>query len=268
MQGKAGKKQAQSAKIKKPYLKGRAFSALAIKRGLSVLAYIAISAVFFLFLGQMLVLDIAWLRILINIGVLLGFAALLYTNGVNQGESDVSFAEIALARQQEGREIPKSDLDRCFHPLKGYVTVFFGALPIVIVCLVYALMATKETYTLGALPSWVSGYQSRLDIGLALQYYGEHAAFGLADTLRIITRLLIFPFVNLVGQGNPDGLLLVERLSPLLVLIAPFFYGVGYQRGESYRALVHGGIASNAKKRARKQRKKQATRTSEPKRLV
>ncbi len=270
MQAKTGKSKTRGKAplIKKPYLKGHAISALAAKRGLSVFAYIAVSALLFLFLGQIMVMDVTWLRVVINAAVVIGFATLMYSSGVNMGESDVSFAEIALARQQEGKAVTKADLDRCYHPLKGYVTVFFGALPFVLLCLVYALMATRESYTLGALPSWVASYQDRQGIGLALDYYNEFNAFGLKDVLRILTRLLVFPFINMVGPDSKDGLLLVERLSPLLVLLAPMFYGVGYQRGEAYRAMVHGGIASAAKRTARKQKKKAATRASEPKQLV
>lgn len=270
MQGKPNKKSSggKVQPVKKPYLKGKAFSFLALRRGLSVFAYIAVSALLFLFLGQIMVLDVAWLRVVINVAMVAGFASLMYSSGVNRGENDVSFAEIALARQQEGKPVGKEDLNRCFHPAKGYVTMFFGALPFVLLCLGHALTATRETYSLGALPSWVSAYQNRLDISLALSYYKDFKAFGLADGLRILTRLLIFPFINIAGQGNPDGILLVEWLSPLLVLLAPFFYGVGYYRGEAYRALVHGGIAFNAKRTARRQKKKKAVRRSEPKQLV
>lgn len=270
MQGKPAKKSAHGKvlPVKKPYLKGNAFSLLAVRRGLSVFAYIVASAVLFLFLGQIMALDAAWLRIAINAAILAGFASMFYTSGVNQGENDVSFAEIALARRQEGKPVGKEDLNRCFHPAKGYVTMFFGALPFVLLCLAYAFMARKETYSLGALPSWLSAYQNRLDISLALSYYSDLEAFGLEDALRVLTRLIIFPFVNIVGPDNPDGLLLVERLSPLLVLLAPCFYGVGYQRGEAWRALVHGGIASNAKRAARRQKKKASPRRSEPKQLV
>ncbi|MDI9520900.1 MAG: hypothetical protein QM308_07110 [Bacillota bacterium] len=270
MQNKPAKKSSRGKvqPVKKPYLKGNAFSPLALRRGLGVFVYIAVSALLFLFMGQLMVLDVAWLRVAINIAVVVGFASLMYSSGVNRGENDVSFAEIALTRQQEGKPVSKDDLNKCFHPAKGYVTMFFGALPFVLLCLIHALAATRETYSLGALPAWLSAYQNRLDISLALHYYNDVKAFGLADGVRIITRLLVFPFVNIAGQGNPDGILLVERLSPLLVLLAPFFYGVGYQRGEAFRALVHGGIASNAKSTARRQKKKAAARRNEPKQLV
>ena len=121
---------------------------------------------------------------------------------------------------------------------------------------------------LGSLPSWLAGYESRADISLALAYYKDRVPFGVADALRLVVRLMVFPFINLAGTRNADGILLVERLSPLLVLIAPMFYGVGYHRGEHYRAMVHGGIATNAKRAARKKKKQQQQRRQEPRQLV
>lgn len=270
MQGKTGKTAArkQAPQIKKPYLRGRAVSALAFKRGFKILGFLLVSAFLFLFLGQVMVIDIAWLRVLINLAIIAGFAALMFSSGASQGEGDVSFAEIALNRQNEGKTVSNEDLARCFHPLKGFVTVLAGTLIFVIICLVYAFMAKKDAYTLGVLPTWLSAYQGRQDIALALDYYRDVKAFGLMDVLRIIVRLLIFPFINLVGSNNPDGVLLVERLSPLLVLVAPSFYGFGYLRGEAIRAMVHGGIAKNARKAARRQKKKAAPRSAGPKELV
>lgn len=266
---KSGGNKKQLPVIKKPYLKGKAFSRLALKRGGRVLGYLVLSAVLFFFLGQLLVIDIDWLRTIINLAVVFAFAGLLYSTGARDGEGDVAFAEIAFIRQADGREVSQEDLERCFHPYKGFVTAFSGALLIALICLVYALQAVKDSYVLGSLPSWVAAYETRSDIGPALLYYHDRAVFGLADALRMAVRLMIFPFVNMAGARNADAILLVERLSPLLVLIAPMFYGVGYARGEHFRAMIHSGIAANAKRAARKRRKVSRQRhRQEPRQLV
>ncbi|NLX83601.1 MAG: hypothetical protein GXZ04_07290 [Clostridiales bacterium] len=264
------KKKAANLQIKKPFLRGKPFSGLAIKRGLRILTYLLLSTILYFFLGQLMVIDVPWLRILVNLVVLVAFAGLMYSNGAREGEGDVSYAEIAYARKQEGKTVSREDLNRCFHPAKGFATALAGTLPLMLLCLVYALMAVKDTYSLGALPSWVSAYLKKPDISLALSYYHDYAGIGAADILRLVVRLLVFPFVNMVGSRNADALLFVERLSPILVLIVPMFYGVGYLRGESYRSRVHGGIAANAKRTAQKQRKKKkvAARKQEPKQLV
>lgn len=270
MQSKAkpGLMPGRKPQVKKPYLKGKAVSRLAFRRGLRIFGYLALSSLLYFFLGQLLVIDVTWLRIIINISVIAAFSALMYSTGAREGEGDVTFAEITLTRQQESKAVTQEDRDRCFHPFKGFVTAFAGALPVVLLCLFYAFMAVRDHYTLGALPSWLSAYETRTDIGLALSYYHDYSGIGAPDILRLLVRLLIFPFVNMAGPRNAEALLLVERLSPLLVLIAPAFYGIGYLRGEQFRAMVHGGIAANAKKAARKQKKKQLSRRQEPKQLV
>lgn len=270
MQSKANtnKKNLPPQAVKKPYLKGLAISGLAARRGLRITVYLLLSGVLFFFLGQLLVIGVSWLRVLLNLLVLLAFAALLYNQGARDGEGDVAFAEIALLRKNDLKPISGQDLARCYHPGKGFFTVLTGALPIVIVCLVYAFIAKRDTYTLGPLPSWLGAYETRADIGLALRYYHERAGFGFADFLRLIVRLMVFPFINMVGSGNSGAVLLVERLSPLLVVLAPLGYGIGYSRGEDYRARVHGGIAANARKAARKQKKKAQPRRQEPRQLV
>ncbi len=254
--------------IRKPYLKGRAVSALAAKRGLRVSGYLLISAVLFFFLGQLLALDAAWLRVPLNLAVLAAFAALMYNEGARMGEGDVSFAEIALGRKKDGKTVSQAEIDRCYHPGKGFFTALAGSLPVVLLCLVYAFMAVPDRYTLGALPSWLSAYQSRADISLALSYYNDRTGPQAVDFLRLAVRLLIFPYVNLAGAGNKAALLLVERLSPLLVTIAPMFYGVGYLQGERYRALIHGGIAANERRAARRRKKAQRPQRREPRQLV
>lgn len=250
MQRKTAKKKTAQL-VYKPYLKGRWVSALAARRGGRIAAYVLLSTFVFFFMGQLMALDITWLRLLINLGVL-GLLALVYfSDGARTGEGDTAFAEIALAHQQQGRSIPDKDLDRCFHPAKGFFTVLIGVLPFVLLCLAYVPLARPAAYTLGVLPAWLEPYQKRADISLALAYYQQHTPFGLADTLRLIVRLLVFPFVNLAGADNASAILWVERLSPLLVMLAPMAYPLGYRRGVRMRAMVHGGIAMGQRKKRR-----------------
>ncbi|HSK69301.1 MAG TPA: hypothetical protein VLA21_08595 [Candidatus Limnocylindria bacterium] len=256
------------APVRKPYLKGRAVSVLAARRGAAVFAYMTVSAILYLFLGQILVTDTSWLRFLLNLAVLgiLGF--LMYSRGAAAGEGDAAFAEIALRSREAGKEVPSRDLDRCFHPLKGFFTALAGALPWVLLAAIHASMAQKATYTLGALPEWLSSYERRADVGLALSYYHETVPFGFADFAKIAVRLLIFPFVNMAGPEDVNAMLLIDRLSPLLALVTPAMYGVGYTRGPALRALVHGGILSNTRRRAAKLRRERKATRREPPKLV
>ena len=76
--------------------------------------------------------------------------------------------------------------------------------------------------------------------------------------------MLLFPYINIVGTDNYDTMLLMDRLSPVLVLITPLFYALGYLRGPSLRALVHGNIRLNKRRHNRKERKAREQRARKP----
>ena len=270
MQPKAGntKMKAKKTLVHQPFLKGRAMSLFAARRGLKTFLYLLASAGLFFLMGQFLVLDITWLRILLNAAVLVSLYAFMFRSGAQAGEGDVTIAEIALSRSAEGKVTTREQIDRCFHPAKGFFTAFTGALPLLVACLVFAFMTRESRYSLGTLPSWLSVFQERADIGLALSYYSETTRLQALDFLRLLVRLLIFPYMNLAGAGDTAAVLLVERLSPLLLSVAPLSYGIGYSRGEHYRAMVHGGIAANKRKAARQQKKQQPPSNREPRQLV
>ena len=78
---------------------------------------------------------------------------------------------------------------------------------------------------------------------------------SLTDYLRIIVRIALIPFVNIIGTANSRGLLVLERLSPILVLIPAVSYGSGYLTGRGIRTKVHTAISENDRRRVRKERK-------------
>ena len=273
MQKNAKKKNAAQP-VYKPYLTGRAFSPLAARRGVRILGLMLLFAFLGVIASGVFSFSNLALRILFNGAVLAFCAGVMYTEGSRQGENDVAFAEIALGRQNEGKAVTESDKNVCYHRMKGFVTALIGAAPFVLIALVYALVAVKQRYTLGALPSWVSAYETQDEISQALAYYHETAPLTLPDILRMAVRLFLFPYMNILGNGNYDKLYLLDKLSPLLTLIVPIFYGVGYLRGPYLRALVHGNIRLARRKqnrsvrKAREARAQKARRKTEQKELI
>ncbi|NLC32660.1 MAG: hypothetical protein GX781_05130 [Clostridiales bacterium] len=268
MQNKPSKSKKQTISIKKPYLKGLWHSAFATKRGFRILGYQVILVFIFLFIGQILMVKSDLLRIFLNLSVILSFCSLMYADGSRSGLDDVSYAEIALNRKQEGKQLTPSELARCYHPGKGFYSVMVGMLPFFILAVVFAVMTKEQFYSLGGLPSWVQTFERRADIGLALSYYHESQSLGFVGILRIIIRLLLFPYINMVGTESSAALLLLERLSPLLIMIIPTSYALGYLKGPSLRARVHGSISVDAKRRKRREKKAQVQRKQQPKKLV
>lgn len=261
MQKKNKNKTKKSPLVFKPYLRGRAASALAARRGVRVLGYTALFAFLYVLAGSALSFDNTLLRVLCNGVLVVTCGLIMYADGSRQGEGDTSFAEIAHKRASEGRDVPAVEAARCFHPLKGFFTVLVGMSPLLILCVINALTAQRQSYSLGVLPSWVSAYERQAQIGPALAYYNETSALGFVDIVRVIVRIAIFPFINMVGARNYDMMLLCDRISPLLCLLAPALYGVGYLRGPVMRAQIHGSIRTSlqkSKRRAQKERQQRA----------
>ena len=90
------------------------------------------------------------------------------------------------------------------------------------------------------------------------------------DVMRVIDRALVMPFINVASYIGDSAALTVERLSPLLLLIAPLGYGFGYRQGLNLRTKINTGIKMGDDKKKRKERKarKQRQRSSSPERLI
>ena len=121
--------------------------------------------------------------------------------------------------------------------------------------LVLALVAQRQMTALGALPSWVSAFEGRTEIGNAVAYYHQPAALTVEDVLRVIIRVLMMPLVNIVNPYGADALLTLERLSPLVMMVPALAYGVGYTQGVRARKQVHAGIAEGEIKRKKKEKR-------------
>lgn len=251
--------------IYKPYLKGNVISGTAAKRGLSVLGMEVLFAFMFVLIATMATGGAHWITVSVNVLLVLGAAFAMYNAGAGKGEGDVGFAEIAQARLDSGKNVPDSEKDRCYNALKGFFSAAVGALPVFAIALLFSMIAHRQLVSMGVLPSWVAAYEQHEDIGAALAWYSEVSPVTLEDILRIIMRVFVFPFVNIAGADNYDAMYLVDRLSPLLVLIMPFFYGLGYLRGPHLRAMVHGNIRQNRRRHNRKERRAREKRALEMK---
>ena len=128
--------------------------------------------------------------------------------------------------------------------------------------------AVKQVYALQTLPSWVSGLADVEEIGGALSYYNRQVTLGAADILRIISRLISIPYVNIVTANDADRLLTLDRMLPLTLLMPVLFYGIGYLSGPRRRAMIHGSIASNDLRRVRREKAARRRRAQGPRELV
>ena len=239
----------------KPYTKGNVFDSAALKRSLRVMAYFFMFAFLYLIVGSALQFDSVFLRVLMNLMMVLVCAAVVYTDGARLGDSEVAFGEIAYTRQQTGKEVGEKDIMRCYHPLKGVMIALVAAIPVLLLTLPHAVTAEKQVYALQRLPKWVSGFSNQAEVMAPLRFYSREVQVTVLDILRIVSRVLIFPFANIATVDNTDALLVMDRLSPLLACLPLIGFPLGYLTGPRSRAMVHGDISSSNKRVQRKKKK-------------
>ena len=188
---------------------------------------------------------------------------ILYNAGAAKGAEAVARGEILYQRKEKGVEFTPAEQRLSFHPAKGYFTAFCALIPFILCAVVLALTARKQMTGIGALPSWTEAFLRRSEIGDALATYTNVVPVTLTDILRMIVRIAVMPFVSMVGTSGSDRMLLLERLSPVLLLLPAAAYGTGYLAGRGVRTRIHSEIAENRKIRAKKERKARKARTDQ-----
>ncbi len=255
--------------VKKPYTRGKAYAPYLLKQGGKLLAYQLLIIFLNLMLGAAFAIQNVFLNVVTNMMLVLVYASLLYMDGTRQGESDVNLGEIVYQKKEMGKVVAASEETHCYHPLKGLVTVAIGTAILFVVALVFAVTAQKQVYQLQMLPSWTSAFSTQEEIILPLSYYNQQFSMSIIDYIRIFVRASVYPFVNIAGADNASGMLLVDRLSPLLIILPFLFYAVGYNQGPRIRSIIHGSIQSDSKRRKRKEKRERKNRNqNKPNQLV
>ena len=248
-----------------PMLRGVLHIGDLLRQAGKVWLYTLVLAVVALLLSNVLIIENLVLRIAFN-GILLGAVALLlYADGGARGEREVAFGESLARRAQGSQYTPEAqDLRKCYLPLRGLLAALLAALPLLALGLVLAAIARPYAYSLQDLPSWLSFYRRRVDIGAPLTYYTQTISMGAEDYLRLVVRLCSLPLAYVLGGIGDAGALAADRWSWLFALVLPCAQGIGYLRGPSLHATVlkrnEEAKRKHAKKLARK--KKQAKRNA------
>lgn len=222
----------------------------------------------FLLFGTMMMWKNIYLRLGLNGGLLLFGYLLFWQAGLSAGTIAVNKGEIFYQRDQTGRETSEKEREEAYHPMKGFIVSLLGSIPMFLIAAALALTAQRVMASAGVLPSWLETLERRDEIGGALQSYHQAAGMSVTDVLRLLVRMSLMPLVNIIGAENKDALLMLERVSPLLMLIPAAFYGAGYQGGVRARSKVHSDIEAGKRKLRRRQKRERQQRAGKgPERL-
>ncbi|MBR2823199.1 MAG: hypothetical protein IKE24_05920 [Clostridia bacterium] len=241
--------------VVKPFLTGSPTDERTVKGALGFLGVLVLAGFMTFLVCSALNMNSSVLRVGLNLVVEALILLIFYNNAVGRGADAVARGEILYQKQEKGQPFAASEKAICFHPLKGYLTGFLGTIPLLVCAVFLAVTATRQMTGYGALPGWISAYQDRTEVGDALVAYTVREGIGVADVLRIIVRMSVMPFISMAGNEDREALLLVERLSPVIVLLPALAYGTGYLQGRKERTKIHTGIAQSRKNRAKKERK-------------
>ena len=248
--------------VKKPFLTGSLTDENTVKNSLAFFGFMIIIFFVSLITCVSATFGNTILRILINTAVAAVVIMLFYNNGAGKGADAVAHGEILYQKKERGQTFSESEEKICFHPMKGYLIGVLGTLPFLIAAVILAVKTAPQVTGAGSLPSWMQAYTRRSDIGDALISYTQPEGMALMDYLRAAVRICIIPFVNIIGNSDKYGMVLLERLSPLILLLPAAAYGTGYIRGKKIRSRIHTAINENNRKRIRRDRKKKAARNT------
>lgn len=255
-------KKKKKPQVKLAYLTGSPMDNRTLLTAAKLFGGLLAAMVALLILGTMMMWNNVILRVLAN-GFVLFCAYMIYWQaGVNEGAVAVNLGEILYQRQSTGRDIDEEERKRSYHPMKGFLIALLASVPVFLCAVGLALTAQRVMTSAGVLPSWLETLERRDEIGGALASYHEVAGMTLTDGLRLVIRMSIMPFVNIIGADNRGALLWLERVSPLLVLLPGVCYGVGYLDGVKVRTKVHAEIEAGKKKIKRRQKRERRQRES------
>ncbi len=245
----------------KPFMRGKPNDENTMRQALKFFGAMILVAFMSFIVCSMTSFNNHILRIGINIVIEALIILIFFSKGADFGTDGVSRGEILYQHIQKGQEASENEKKIPFHAMKGYIVGILGSALFLIGATLLAFTAERQMTGAGTLPSWLDSYMRRSEISDALASYSQSTGITLTDILRIIIRVAIMPFISMCGAENRDLLLVIERISPILVMIPAAAYGTGYLQGPARRRKVHKEIAENARKRRIREKRERRART-------
>ena len=221
-----------------------------------LLLYAVVTVVLGLLLSVIQGVPNAMLRM--GMAALLGFAVLAFyfMEGMSRGTSDAMNSRQMAKLEKMDHVVDAREDASCYHPLKAVMgSMMLFAIPLVL-AIVLAVNAKPYTYELQDLPSWISGsYGMREDVMAPLGAYTQALTTSVMDWIRIVVRLFMLVFINSFGEIQ-TSIEMIDRLSPLFILLYPVAYVAGYLCGPAQQAKLEKMNRKAKKVAVRKHQKK------------
>lgn len=243
-------------KNKAPIRKAGSFMKDAPGIALRLLLYAVVTVVLGLLLSVIQGIENDVLRMAIAALLSVVVLGIYFMEGVSRGTADAVNSRQIAKLEKAGHAITAKEDASCYHPLKALAgsLMMFG-IPLVL-AVVLALNAKDYTYVLQDLPTWLAGsYGVREDVMAPLAAYTQSLGTGAMDWIRIVVRLFMLVFINLFSNVQ-TSIALIDRMSPLFILLYPIAYTAGYLCGPSQQMKIEKMNRKAKKVAVRKQQKK------------
>lgn len=242
--------------IYEPYTKGSLWiGGKMFKEALKVFCYFLFFILMYTIVGASLSFESFFLRLVTNGLVLFVCVGVIFNKAIGMGQDDVALGETVYTRLQEGKPVNENDKKLCYRMGRAWLIFLLAIIPVLLITVPAAIGSQRQMYVQQALPEWVKSFESQEEIYQPLMHHTVQQQHGFIDLLRIISRLLISPFIGIFTTKNKDTLLLLEKLAPILAILPAFAFPVGYMMGPYARARVHGDIDQNKKRQKRRNNK-------------
>lgn len=219
------------SKKRKPVRRAEHWGAQVLPMAGKILTITVAVVVMGLMFSALQALGTAWLRVLLSLLIASGMLLMHYGEGLSKGVRDAGASRHYERMLAQGRELTAQDDAACYHPLKALcASLIVYVIPLALAAYL-AAVAKEYTYVLQDLPSWLTDtYGSRADVMAPLGAYAQTTDLVAVDWIRMFVRIMELIFVNLFSDPQTMGAM-IDRLSPLFILLYPAAYMAGYLRG-------------------------------------
>ena len=230
-----------------------------VRMALGVLGYEAAFGVFGFLMMPLATDAAAGVRIGVSALVIAGAWALVFFGAAVRGERDCAVSQMLDKLRAQGmQEKARSEENKRFWRMKAVWAALLGGAPLLLAAVFVAVTAQPYVYALQGDPHVdelvFSPAGNRRRACLSGRYERVGGRAGLRHRRRAF---FLFAYVSLFGTMSDAASLLFDRLCPILTLLLPAVYAIGYQFGPVRRAKAVRMI-EEAKRRPRKRLKKEA----------
>jgi len=231
-------KKNKTAKKKRPLRRAQRFSSQLPAMMGRMLQTLLVVTVMGLMFSALQAIDSVGLRVAVSLAILLGVVLMCMNEGMTKGAGDAAASRYYVSAQERGIALDAKDDAACYHPLKALCAMLgVFAVPVALAAVV-AVFAKEYTYALQDLPRWMTeSYASRADVMAPLGAYSVETSMEILDWIRLFVRLPILIMVNMFPDAQTMSAM-IDRLSPLMMLVYPVSYMAGYLLGPKINRKV------------------------------